>query len=101
MEKTIKLTSNEEAIELYGTLDENLRFAEKEYRVRVAARNHRLKIVGLKINNKTLTLDMCYTYTAVRRNIISVLYKCYIIFVHDLKAAAKTIFGIQHVVSPV
>jgi len=42
------LNSNEEAIALYGTLDETLRHAEKEYRVRVSARNHRLKIVGTK-----------------------------------------------------
>ncbi len=47
-EKILKLNSNEEAIALYGTLDENLRFAEREYRVRVSARNHRLKIVGEK-----------------------------------------------------
>ncbi|MFZ5801855.1 MAG: PhoH family protein [Candidatus Omnitrophota bacterium] len=33
---------------LYGNLDENLRFAEKEYHVRVSARNHRLKIAGDK-----------------------------------------------------
>lgn len=48
MEKTLKLNSNEEAVALYGSLDENLRFAEKEYRVHVSARNHRLKIVGEK-----------------------------------------------------
>ena len=48
MEKILKLKSNEEAIALYGTLDENLRFAEKEFHVRISARNHRLKIVGTK-----------------------------------------------------
>lgn len=48
MEKVIKLGSNEEAIALYGSLDENLRFAENEFHVRVSARNHRLKIVGEK-----------------------------------------------------
>ncbi len=48
MEKTLKLNSNAEAIALYGSLDENLRFAEKEYGVRISARNHRLKIVGDK-----------------------------------------------------
>ena len=48
MEKNIKLNSNEEAIALYGSLDENLRFAEKEYHVRISARNHRLKIEGAK-----------------------------------------------------
>lgn len=42
------MNSNEEAIALYGTLDENLRYVEKEYNVRVSARNHRLKIVGPK-----------------------------------------------------
>jgi phosphate starvation-inducible protein PhoH and related proteins len=48
LEKTLKLNSNEEAIALYGSLDENLRFAEKEYHVRISARNHRLKITGEK-----------------------------------------------------
>ncbi|MBN1688277.1 MAG: PhoH family protein [Candidatus Omnitrophica bacterium] len=50
MEKTIKLNSNDEAIALYGHLDENLRYAEKEYDVRIAARNFRLKIIGNKTN---------------------------------------------------
>ncbi|HLD50543.1 MAG TPA: PhoH family protein [bacterium] len=48
MDKTLKLNSNEEAIALYGSLDENLRFAEKEYGVRISARNQRLKISGDK-----------------------------------------------------
>jgi len=48
LERILKLKSNEEAIALYGTLDENLRFAEKEFHVRVSARNHRLKIIGTK-----------------------------------------------------
>ena len=48
MEKTIKLNSNEEAIALYGSLDETLRYAESEYGVRISARNHRLKIAGEK-----------------------------------------------------
>ena len=48
MEKTLKLNSNEEAIALYGSLDENLRFAEREFHVRISARNHKLKISGDK-----------------------------------------------------
>lgn len=48
LEKILKLDSNEEAIELYGTLDANLRHAEKEFHVRISARNHRLKIIGTK-----------------------------------------------------
>ena len=50
MEKTIKLNSNDEAIILYGSLDENLRYAEKEFRVRISARNHKLSITGDKEN---------------------------------------------------
>lgn len=50
MEKTIKLNSNEEAIALYGSLDENLRYAEETFHVRITARNHRLKISGDKQN---------------------------------------------------
>ncbi len=48
LDKIIKLNSNEEAVFIYGKLDENLRFAEKEYRVRISARNFRLKISGGK-----------------------------------------------------
>lgn len=48
MEKILKLNSNEEAIAIYGSLDENLRFAEKEYHVKISARNYRLKISGTK-----------------------------------------------------
>jgi len=48
LDKTLKLTTNEEAAALYGSLDENLRFAEKEYDVRISARNYRLKIAGEK-----------------------------------------------------
>jgi len=50
LEKIIKLTSNEEAITLYGSLDERLRFAEEKFKVRISARNHRLVISGSKEN---------------------------------------------------
>lgn len=52
MEKIIKLGSNEEAITLYGSLDERLRFAEEKFKVRISARNHRLAISGSKENVK-------------------------------------------------
>lgn len=52
MEKIIKLGSNEEAISLYGQLDERLRFAEGEFHVRISARNHQLIISGSKANVK-------------------------------------------------
>lgn len=48
MEKTIRLSSNDEAIRLYGNLDGNLRFAEKQFGVRISARNHRLTLAGSK-----------------------------------------------------
>lgn len=50
MEKALKLNSNEEAISLYGSLDENLRYAEKEFRVRISARNQKLTMIGDKSN---------------------------------------------------
>lgn len=50
MEKIIKLDSDEEAISLYGSLDERLRFAEEKFKVRISARNHRLVISGSKEN---------------------------------------------------
>ena len=52
MEKIIKLRSNQEAISLYGSLDERLRFAEEKYKVRISARNHQLVISGTKDNVK-------------------------------------------------
>jgi len=52
LEKVIKLTSNEEAITLYGSLDERLRFAEEKFKVRISARNHRLVVSGSKENVK-------------------------------------------------
>lgn len=48
MEKMLRLNSNDEAIRLYGNLDENLRFAEKEFGVRISARNNRLTLSGSK-----------------------------------------------------
>ncbi|MDP3919769.1 MAG: PhoH family protein [Candidatus Omnitrophota bacterium] len=48
MEKTLTLNSNQEAIRLYGSLDENLRHAEEKFKVRLAARNDKLRIIGSK-----------------------------------------------------
>lgn len=48
MQKIIKLRSNEEASALYGNLDQNVRQAEKDYHVKIVARNDRLKIMGDK-----------------------------------------------------
>jgi len=48
LEKILKLNSNEEAAAIYGSLDENLRYAEKEYQVRISARNYKLRIIGDK-----------------------------------------------------
>ena len=39
MQKLIKLHSNEEAKALYGNLDQNIRQAEKDHRVKIIARN--------------------------------------------------------------
>ncbi|HOW87155.1 MAG TPA: PhoH family protein [Candidatus Omnitrophota bacterium] len=50
MQKIIKLHSNEEARALYGNLDQNIRQAEKDHRVKIVARNDRLKIMGDKKN---------------------------------------------------
>ena len=50
MKKVIKLNSDQEAIALYGNLDERLRFAESEFHVRISARNHQLLIEGDKKN---------------------------------------------------
>lgn len=46
MDKIIKLGTDEEAIKLYGSLDENLRYAEEKFNVKIYARNHKLTISG-------------------------------------------------------
>lgn len=46
LEKVIRLSSDDEAIKLYGSLDENLRHAEENFGVKIYARNHRLTISG-------------------------------------------------------
>lgn len=61
MEKILKLNSNAEAIALYGSLDENLRFAEKEYHVRISARNRKLKMIGDKGN-----VEQAYRFFSLR-----------------------------------
>ena len=50
MQKLIKLHSNDEAKALYGNLDQNVRQAEKDHRVKIVARNDRMKIMGDKKN---------------------------------------------------
>jgi phosphate starvation-inducible protein PhoH and related proteins len=50
LKKSIRLFSNEEAMALYGSLDERLRFAESEFRVRTSARNFQLIVEGDKQN---------------------------------------------------
>ena len=57
LDKILKLNTNEEAIFLYGTLDENLKFAEKEFAVRISAANYRLKISGNQEN-----IDKAYDF---------------------------------------
>jgi phosphate starvation-inducible PhoH-like protein len=42
----IRLSTDEEAIKLYGSLDENLRYAEDNFHVKIYARNHKLTISG-------------------------------------------------------
>lgn len=50
MQKLIKIQSNDEARALYGNLDQTVRQAEKDYRVKIIARNDRMKIMGDKKN---------------------------------------------------
>jgi phosphate starvation-inducible PhoH-like protein len=57
LEKTIKLNSNEEAVALYGSLDENLRYAEDNFHVKISARNYKLRISGDK-----QSVDKAYHY---------------------------------------
>lgn len=45
-EQVIRLHSEQEAIQLYGSMDEHLRYAEDRFHVKVSARNFRLRIVG-------------------------------------------------------
>lgn len=46
--KILKLNSDQEANALFGSLDENLRFAEEQFGIKISAANHRLIITGDK-----------------------------------------------------
>lgn len=68
MEKIIKLSSDEEAISLYGSLDERLRFAEEKFKVRISARNHRLVVSGAKENVKSAVEFFMSELDRIREN---------------------------------
>ncbi len=68
MEKIIKLNSDEEAISLYGSLDERLRFAEEKFKVRISARNHRLVVSGAKENVKSAVEFFMSELERIREN---------------------------------
>jgi len=68
LEKTLKLNSNDEAIALYGSLDENLRFAEGKFNVRISARNNRLRISGQKKDVENATRYFLDLLEEFRRN---------------------------------
>lgn len=67
MQKIIKLHSNDEAGALYGNLDQNLRQAEKDYHVKIVARNDRLKIMGDKKNVEDAVRFFVRLLDAVRK----------------------------------
>jgi len=68
LEKIIKLNSDEEAISLYGSLDERLRFAEEKFKVRISARNHRLVVSGRKENVKSAVEFFMSELERIREN---------------------------------
>jgi len=68
LEKIIKLSSDEEAISLYGSLDERLRFAEEKFKVRISARNHKLAISGAKENVKSAVEFFMSELERIREN---------------------------------
>lgn len=67
LQKIIKLHSNDEAGALYGNLDQNLRQAEKDYHVKIVARNDRLKIMGDKKNVEDAVRFFVRLLDAVRK----------------------------------
>lgn len=46
MQKTIRVKSDEEALKLFGQLDEHITYAEKNFNVAIVARKHKLTISG-------------------------------------------------------
>ncbi len=44
--KVLNLNTDQEAVKLFGSLDENLRFAEENFSVKISARNNKLTISG-------------------------------------------------------
>jgi len=67
LQKLIKLHSNEEAKSLYGNLDKNVRQAEKDHRVKIVARNDRMKIMGDKKNVEEATRFFVRMLEMIRR----------------------------------
>jgi len=57
VQKTVRLKSDEEALKLFGHLDENITFAEKKFEVALCARKHKLVISG-----KTKDIESANTF---------------------------------------
>ena len=67
MQKVLKLRSDEEALKLFGNLDENISFAEEKFGVEVCARGHKVTVSGEAKNIQKACLFFENVLHAIRR----------------------------------
>ena len=67
MQKVLKLKSDEEALKLFGNLDENITFAEEKFNINVCARGHKLTITGESKNVSNAQIFFQNMLRAIRR----------------------------------
>jgi len=67
MQKVIKLKSDEEALKLFGNLDEHITFAEETFDVRIHARAQKVTLIGAQKNIKHADVFLHNVLRAIRR----------------------------------
>lgn len=67
VQKTITLKSDEEALKLFGKLDEHISFAESSFNVQVTARGHKVMVRGDDANVKKAEKFFLSVLRAIRR----------------------------------
>jgi phosphate starvation-inducible PhoH-like protein len=66
MDKIIKLETHQEAQDLFGLGDQNIRLIEKEFKVKITLRGEHLKVSGTAINIKNASGLIEYILSAMR-----------------------------------
>jgi len=67
LQKVVRVRSDEEALKLFGDIDKHIRFAEKQFDVRLCARGHKITITGDVENSERADLFLQNLLKAIRR----------------------------------